>query len=316
MQGKYFYDFTRSFSDRIGETTSLIWASYGGVWKIREESIALSSLSSAPDWKKIEGHLFGGAPKSGGVDIKSLSTSPWQVLDTSFSSLILTQGAALYEDWSSALARHVVAPSKRIKAESFQFPSGHTNSNYHNWSILDAPGVITESIFQKTQFQPGLVARWATNIGNLDHLLRWFRFFKEMRNCIAHHGSQADAKVVSAHTAAIATQLKALGVSRDFLGPAPVLGAKLQIDPKDAVLLFSVISRIANAFDAKYCHTQAAEQHLYDRIAAKLLVMPIPKGRTLTERRRWYQNYLSKQIKVSPSSWPDMYDWLKAKAFL
>jgi hypothetical protein len=164
--------------------------------------------------------------------------------------------------------------------------------------------------------QPDLLALRANNIKHLDDLLRWYRFFKEMRNCVAHDGGTVSAKVANAFSLAAAMPLTKIGIRRDFSGPTPIAGGALDIATKDAILMLPVIVRIANAFDAKYCSTSDAEQDLRRRIADKLATKPVPNGRTLTGKQKWFQGFFPRHVGITPGSWPATFNWLTLHGLL
>lgn len=312
-QSKCFFDFTREFSNRVGDITSFVWASYCGLWHIHKSGNALASLSSNPEWKKIEDYLVDGVPDRGGIDLHHITSKPWSEHQVAYSEFILTQGAILYEEWCGSLARVTTTPGKKVKAETFQFPSGATSQKYTNWHALDMspPGIMVESSFLKNEVQPGLVALYASNIANIDALLRWYRFFKELRNSMIHHGGAVRPENIAAYTSAATMSLKTTGMKRDFTGSAPVLGTKIQLSLSDAVLLLGIIQRLAYAFDAKYCHTQLAETTLRNRLKEALVTIYPPIEAKAARKTTWIKNFLSHSGGITPKSLVASEQWLK-----
>lgn len=296
--------------------TSFIWASYAGLWSIFNSGKQLAGLSSKPEWKKIADHLTKGIPDLGGIDLKVISDQPWSEHQKTYTNFILTQGAILYEEWAGQLAESTLTPGKKVKAETYQFPSGSTSSKYINWSALDASGAILTSAFLTSEVQPRLLITHAANIANLDAMLKWFRYFKELRNSIAHHGSIASQRAVDAYAAASPTALSNSGMSRDLISAAPVLGKKVSIPLSDAVLFLGLIQRLAFAFDAKYCYTNHAELDLKNRITSALQKHPAPKETTGQKKQVWIKNFLNHKANIAVASSQNAESWLKSHALV
>ena len=290
--------------------TSFVWASYSGLWQIHQSAKAIGDLSTKPEWKKIEDYLVGSVPDRGGIDLREITSKSWSEHQAAYSDFILTQGAILYEEWCAALADMSVTAGKKVKSETFQFPSGSTSSKWMNWAVLDVPGTVAESVFLKNEVQPALLALYHSNITHLDALLKWYRFFKEARNSVTHHGGVMRQENVDAYNSAMLTPLKSAGMKRDFGGACPVPGSKVQFSLADAVLLLGIIQRLAYAFDAKHCHGSLAEADLCSRIKDALLKSPPPREATVTRKASWIKKFLSHRGGITPNSLATAESWL------
>ncbi|GJJ01004.1 hypothetical protein RugamoR64_15420 [Duganella rhizosphaerae] len=313
IQSKCFYPFTKQLASRIGQMTSFVWASYAGLWHIHREASAIAGLSAKPEWKKIENYLVDGVPDRGGIDLKFITSKAWPEHQAVYSDFILAQGAVLYEEWCGELARHNVLPPYKINAETFQFPSGSTSRKWTNWAALDLSGAIPTSVFLTSEVQPKLTTLYAANILNLDPLLRWYRFYKQIRNSKTHHGGIARQENVDAYALAIATPLKSLGLKRDYSSPVPVIGQEIKIALSDAVLMLAIIQRIAYAFDSKYCHTVLAETDLELRINKILLTIKPPKEALAARKETWIRNFMERHGAVTPTTIAPTEKWLRDK---
>lgn len=310
-----FYSFTNEFSQRVGDIGSFIWASYAGLWHLREQALDYGATSSTPEWQRISERVVGEAPGAGGVDLQPLVTSPWQRSEEFFCDLILSQGAIAFEEWSAELAKMCQVGGLKVKAESFQFPSGSTGKAT-NWAVLETHGVLPSSPFLEFQIRPFLLSEFASNINQIDQLLLWYRHFKELRNTVAHHGSVARVANEEAYDAAIVTPLKDLGIRRDYVSPRPVAGCRISITVADATLFLAIIQRAAYAFDAKFCHTLGAEMHLSDRVRQALLKARPPGAATKEKKRKWITAFLRRGVHVRATSVEEVEKWLSSKNLL
>lgn len=268
------------------------------------------------EWKKIEDYLVGGIPDRGGIDLRQITSKNWSEHQVAYSDFILTQGAILYEEWCVALANIVVIVGKKVKSETFQFPSGSASKKSTNWAELDVPGILGESSFLKNEVQPALLTLYRQNITHLDALLKWYRFFKEVRNAVAHHGGVMRQENVKAYNSAISTPLKSIGMKRNFGGVCPVLGSKVQLSLSDSVLLLGIIQRLAYAFDAKYCHVTLAEANLRIRIREALAKSPPRKVATVIRKENWINNFLSHRMGITPNSLTAAESWLSSNGLV
>jgi len=316
VQSKCFYPFTKEFGNRIGEMTSFVWASYAGLWHIHRTATALSGLSSKPEWKKIEDYLIDGVPDRGGIDLKLITSKNWEEHQSVYSDFIMTQAAVLYEEWCGELASLTLTSPLKIKSETFQFPSGATSRNWTNWAKLDDAGVIASSAFLTSEVQPKLLTMYESNIRNLDGLLKWYRFYKELRNAKTHHGGISRQENVDTYTEAIKTPLKSLGLKRDYSGSAPAVGKIEKISLSDAVLMLAIIQRLAYAFDAKYCHTILAEEDLSNRLKAVLTYVTPPVQALTARKETWIRNFMERHAAVTPADISETEKWLSTNGLI
>lgn len=309
-----FYLFTRDFGARVGQVGSFVWASYTGLWHLRERAQELGKVSTVPEWKKISDYLTHSVPGTGSIDLNPLVNSPWSSSEAAFCDLILTLAAISYEEWCIELAQMTTVAGKKVKAETYQFPSSARSTKWTNWSELEVAGVMPTSSFMEAQIRPGLLSAFANDVANLDANLKWYRHFKEMRNAVAHHGGIARPENEVAYDNAVATPLKRTGISRDYLGPRPVSGQRVQLTVADATLFLALIQRLACGFDAKFCHTLHAEKNLSDRVSERLAHTRRPPGAaTKSKKNQWIKGFLHRNLHIYPASLDEAEKWLQSK---
>lgn len=282
-----FLPLTRALSNQIGKSISVTLGAYGGLWSLYNSASVLRDLNEKPDWRRLEKHLLGNAPGIPGIDIKHIVSCSWSEHQNHFVEMVLMQGVMMFEEWCSEFADMIDAPTLRVKAETFQFPSGSLHTKYSNWLLLDKPGVFRESALLKDQIQPIFTAKNASNIASLDGLLNWFRYFKSVRNSLAHSGGILGAYNLDLYNAAVVTSLKSLGMSRDYNSPSPTVGSKADISLPDSLLLLGIVQRIAFAFDAKYCTAVKVEEEVKNKVVKVLIGKKIPTNVSIDQKNRW-----------------------------
>lgn len=157
---------------------------------------------------------------------------------------------------------------------------------------------------------------YESNIKNLDGLLKWYRFYKELRNAKTHHGGIVRQENADTHTEAIKTPLKSLGLKRDYSGFAPVVGHMATVSLSDAVLMLAIIQRLAYAFDAKYCHTVLAEEDLSNRLKIVLTRVTPPAEALAARKETWLRNFMERHAAVTPTTIGETEKWLSTKRLI
>lgn len=282
-----FLPLTRSLSNNIGKTISVTLGAYGGLWSLYNSANVLKGLNEKPDWRRLETHLLGNAPDIPGIDLKHIASCSWAEHQNHFVEMILIQGIMMFEEWCSDFADFFETQGLVIKAETFQFPSGSFNKRYANWALLDEPGAFLRSALLEGEIQQGFMQKNDSNIASLDGLLNWYRYFKSVRNSLAHGGGILDEHSIDLYNVAIMTNLKSLGLAREYNSPVPVVGSKALISLPDCLLLLGVVQRIAFAFDAKYCVVAKAEAQVKNAVTVALQKKKIPSYVSVEQKNRW-----------------------------
>lgn len=282
-----FLPLTRDLSYQIGKSISVTLGAYGGLWSLYNSANVLKDLNDKPDWKRLEKHLLGDTPDIPGIDLKHIASCSWADHQNHFVEMTLMQAIMMFEEWCSGMAEMFSTPKLKVKSETFQFPTGSVNSRYDNWALLDNPGAFVESSLIRGQVQPKFMEKNASNVASLDSLLNWYRYFKSVRNSLAHGGGILDQYSLELYKVAAMTGLKSLGMARNYNSPAPTVGAKAIISLPDSLLLLGIVQRIAFAFDAKYCHVERAEHEIKNKTEAALAGKRIPKYISTEQKNRW-----------------------------
>lgn len=172
---------------------------------------------------------------------------------------------ALFEIWCADICDLFQRPDLAVK---FQHPTNSTGSNGIRAGLreLQCEGspVIADSI------QMSLKKSKKYSYATLDNLLKCFRYFKEVRNCLVHRGRKCDGKLWGAQSVflPVATTI-ALGM--EFVPEHQIVKQSDDVHLNfHGVLGFTeVILRIAITVDAELCATPEGERILLQRIAER-----------------------------------------------
>lgn len=314
-----FFPQTQAFEVQIGNANSFLWACYSGLWHLVSEAKRLDDTIGVTDWKKAEDYLMPGAPGAGGVDLNEMAIRrPWSAHEEEFEQNILIHMSVLYEDWATSFYEQV-DPHFEGAADLLQFPTSKPRKylpikTWKAWkNAIDAhPSALIAS-----DFQPGLLTRYAQSISRIEPLLKWYRFFKECRNTRVHAGGLHSEASVKAYAAANATTLKACGLSRDLaLSHAPVKGQAATMGMRNALLGMAVVSRLANAFDALLCHSPACEAYMLSKLkAASKGIRRVP-GASPVKRQEHIRSILGRAQVPLPASYVAIDNYLKTHGLI
>jgi hypothetical protein len=136
----------------------------------------------------------------GGEIKRACIDTPWKRQKTEFAEFVLSSLIAAFEDYTSQLAEIGVAENLRRRvSKSLQFPSSTSSSSTDGfvWAIST---LRTTSIALTGVFRNECKAHKRYSGPTLANLLICFRFFKCIRNMLAHNGGRADQETVDAYT--------------------------------------------------------------------------------------------------------------------
>lgn len=309
-----FFPQTQAFEVQIGNANSFLWACYSGLWHLVSEAKRLNDIVGVTDWRKAEAYLLPDAPGVGGVDLNEMAIRrPWAAHEEEFEQNILVQMSVLYEEWATSVC-NLIDPSFIGAADLLQFPATMPRNRLHikTWKAWKSSIDAHPSALIASEFQPGLLTHYGIVISNIEPLLRWYRFFKECRNARVHAGGLHTNASVNAYNAAIGTNLKTCGISRDIVLPnAPVKGEAATMGIRNALLGLAVVNRLANAFDALLCHSPSCENYVLDKLTASSTAIGRVPGASLAKRHDHIRSILTKAQIPLPANYKATDTYLK-----
>lgn len=194
----------------------------------------------------------------------------WQEQRDRFSAIILTNTIAIFEDFTDQLAeRSLTGTSRDAAAKALQFPTKSGSDGY--LKAYRSLNIVTPEL--TGVFAPAAKAgRWYSG-PTVQNLLLCYRYFKEVRNALAHGGGRAGQKLIDAYAAfAPVAAADKLGMDRVPAHVPPELNKAVRLDPEGVNWFCNVVLRLIATFDADLAESQGALREVDERLPG------VPKG--------------------------------------
>ena len=204
-----------------------------------------------------------GARRSANLRLAFIDTS-WEEQLKSVSELYLIGIISTYEYWTERLTSEMDEPSLYIK---LQFPSNSTRTNGVGFALNEMNGTESDPI--RDEVYPSLVRSSKYSIQSLEALLKCFRYFKELRNCLLHRGKLCDGKLYGAQSEFLPYANEgALGMKfvPDF--QRFQVGDTVSLSFNGVLGFTEVILRIVATVDAEVAKGHKAEAHIARRASS------------------------------------------------
>jgi hypothetical protein len=202
-----------------------------------------------------------GSGMRGGELKRACAETPWDRQKADFAEFILVTLIAAFEEYTARMAE-LAAPTSRQRAVSkrLQYP---LNAGQSAFSALIVPSAALGGVFTL-----GILANKRCVPQALNNLLICYRFFKEMRNMLAHNGGIADQQCLKSYAAfqTVATT-SALGLPEVPRHHAVTLNDPIKLELRGVIGLSDVILRIISTYDAELAASALAEHEVLRRLS-------------------------------------------------
>jgi hypothetical protein len=276
--------------DQITELYDFIWPTVSAMWNLRWQIKGfVNEVGEVNDSDLVK--RFDWGSKIHGVNLKrAYLEQSWEVQQERFAKVLLVNLISIYEGWIADLQSTLNFNPGLSK--DLQFPTQTDPQNIPTHGIRYAIQQICTppSTLLRDAFYAQLVTQRKYSLARLDSLLKCYRFFKESRNCLAHHGGKASPRLVDAYQTFQAVAAPAdLGMVEVPRHHPVALGAPVQLDLRGVVGLSDIIIRIIVTLDAELSGAQSAEEELIRRgrewAAAHPGELDFPQDQVLRENR-------------------------------
>ncbi len=171
---------------------------------------------------------------------------------------------AYYEAWVEEMLE-IMNCNNRINRYEFQYPSGQQTNNYNVvLSNVRNNGcqVLIDSYYN--QYQNNKLY----SLTSVDYWLHYYRYYKELRNSIAHGGGVVTQKLVDAYNDVINLNLSKNDLLVDEL-PAidvPVINTAANYSLREIVWLSQILIRLVVTFDVEFIKSNQTEDYFCKEI--------------------------------------------------
>lgn len=287
MHRKLFFTISGAISDRITETFNFVWATAAAQWNLRwqvDGFLRAHPTASSQDLKD----RFSLGSGINGADLKTACIdTTWGKQQEMFAKILLIEFCALYEAWLDGALEALGKNTKLSK--DFQFPS--SSSGGVSKALTKTRTKISPEMLRC--IYPTLASNKKNSLAYLENLLICYRFFKECRNTIIHHNSQASQKAIEAYSDYAPLSASGLGLKeKPRCSPIHTLGEPVNIDLRGVVGFGDVVLRIISTLDAELSQCEEAE-----KLLAKKWVKEIGRRQNMPNDQNMKIQRIGKHIK-------------------
>jgi hypothetical protein len=282
-----FFTATQDALDQITELYNFIWPTISAMWNFRwqikgfvnevgEENVTDQDLLKRFDW----------GSRIHGVNLKrAYLEQTWEVQQERFAKILLINVISTYESWLEDIQTTLNFNIGIYK--SLQYPTRYDVNSIPCEGVLYGLKQIqtNQSLPIKDAFYYRLITNRKYSFIHLNNLLKCYRFFKESRNCIAHHGEKVDQKLVDAYNAfSLIATCADLGLHEVPNHAPAILNTPVRIRLRGVVGFSDVIIRMITTLDVEFSIAIQAESELLSR--CRDYVAQYPRDPKLRNRHR------------------------------
>jgi len=233
------------------------------LWNLRWQVKGFCDTYSS-DHDVLKSRFALGSGLRGGELYRACVSTSWEEQLEEFANIVLVNVIATFEDFTQGIAALGGFPTE--VAESLQFPIKvpPQQKNGHDWAFAQFGPSVPE--LRGVFYMRHGTKRYAGP--NLNNLLICYRYFKSLRNMLAHNGGRATPQMVNAYTAFASVATKtALGLDEVPLHHPVTLGGRVKVELRGVTGLCNVILRIMTTYDAELSDRQVALNEVNARTA-------------------------------------------------
>lgn len=218
-----------------------------------------------------------GSGLKGGELYRACIDTTWDQQLESFAGIVLVNAIATFEDFTQSVVDKAGATPRRETYEAMQFPTktAPNKPNGHDWAFAKF-GPSLPSL--RSVFYMNHVTRRYAGF-NLNNLLTCFRYFKALRNMLAHNGGRATQQMVDAYQAFLpVANTTALGLAEVPTHHPVTLNQPVKVELRGVIGLCDVILRIMTTYDAELSDRGVALVEFDDRTPPLPARLNLPPG--------------------------------------
>ncbi|MGP1273754.1 MAG: hypothetical protein ACTS22_10520, partial [Phycisphaerales bacterium] len=172
-----------------------VWPTAAALWNLRWQVQGYLKARENADYVELGRRFVEGSGIVGANLSKSCVEHSWERQQEQFAEFLLINACALYEAWADQLA--VELNTGDGFAKNLQFP---TNAK-RNRGIGESINLLraNKSTALAASLHPVMCSQSRHNAAGIDHMLKCYRYFKEIRNCIVHGGRVVSDNAVAAY---------------------------------------------------------------------------------------------------------------------
>lgn len=242
------------------------------LWNLRWQVQGFLKATPEATSQDLSNRFAFGSGMRGGELKRACVEISWNDQLEQFANFVLINAIAGFEDFTARLAEIAASDAdlQRRISNGLQFPGGSSQipgapTRDFAYSYLTVSSSHLTGVFAR---DPRSLRRYAG--GKLDNLLLCYRFFKSLRNAIAHNGGRIDTEVLNNYARySPVANATALGLKEAPVHP-PIknIDDPIHLDLRGVTGLTNVILHVVTTYDIDFGESMIAEKEVATRIRA------------------------------------------------
>jgi hypothetical protein len=267
---KYFFTASEDASDEMAALFNFVWPTASALWNLRWQVKGfLAEAPNAPNDHLTQRFITGSGIQ--GADLKNACIDQsWEDQQERLAQIILMNAFSIYENWADQILVLIGEPQD----------SGGRLQRPDNAGQIGLSGTVSaltavESATLKAAYHPIYAAEKRYSISILPNLALCYRYFKELRNCLAHRGGLASSRAETAYLAFTPVSSHAsLGMKGALVHFPAIEGQRVRLSLRGVVGFSEVLLRIISTVDAELSKAKAAESYFIERVRTPKTLQP------------------------------------------
>jgi len=324
MARRFFFDSTRQAHTKLSKLFDFVWPTACASWNLRHQIAGyIAAYPSATD-PELKGRFITGSKITGANLRGAFVDRTWEDHLSWFSDNLLTSLFPLYEAWIEDLLVEL-AVSGPLYVQEMQFPAGSTiiaKSGKPTKPKIGVTGVIArltqkQSALLAKNIHPGLTKNEGYSIGQLDNLMRCYRYFKEVRNSRMHAGGRASDDAVQAYLAFLPVATAAnLNVTKLEPPVAIVKGSAVDLSLRSVVGFGEIVMNVFATVDAELACSRTAEVVFADLWRKTMPTIPLGLPRKTARRYNKLSGIIDQNRLPNTRSIAELDAWLQHQGII
>ena len=266
----YFFTASEDASEEMAALFNFVWPTASALWNLRWQVKGfLAEAPNAPNDQLAQRFISGSGIQ--GADLKNACINQsWEAQQERLAQIILMNAFSIYENWADRILVSIGQPEDsgaRLQRPDTPGQAG-LSGTVATLTALESPTL-------KAAYYPIYAAEKRYSISILPNLALCYRYFKELRNCLAHRGGLASDRAEAAYIAFTPVSSHAsLGMRGTLVHFPAVKGQPVKLSLRGVVGFSEVLLRIITTVDAEFSKAATAEPYFLDRVRAPKTLQP------------------------------------------
>lgn len=274
----HFFNSTKIFTDQLSEIFDFIWSTSAALWNLRWQVKGLVDASPTLKHDELMGRFLSGSDIRGANLKRSCIDTTWEEQKELFAKITLSEIFAMYEAWAKTIFSEANLPLN--KAADLEFANGGLAIQ-----ALNSSPYFINSIY------PQLAKHKKYDPSRIGNFFICYRFFKEMRNCLIHHGGMPHANLITAYQRFSALQTLDLGAKQIPEHDPIIQGQKIKLSLRGVTGFGDIALKLMITIDAEIAKSTHAEDYFVQRWRELH-----PPGLTLPKDPKRASNFIKRHI--------------------